>query len=202
VVKPLLDKNADVNVQGGHHGNALQAACARPHVQVVKLLLDKDANVNAQGGFYGNAPQAACDNGHIAVVKLLLNDDADASTAGGRHRNVLNKLAFQGSIALLKLVWPQEMSVDCICDSPGRTPLHLAARGGRIDTMIVLQNFGLDIRATDKRGKNTLAYAASSGSPAAVKFVLEACGMLLYDTADWGSCIGPAKQQTWKSSTC
>jgi hypothetical protein len=43
----LLDKDADVNAQGGEYGNALQAASAGGHEQVVKTLLDKDANVNA-----------------------------------------------------------------------------------------------------------------------------------------------------------
>ncbi|KAI1522222.1 fibronectin type 3 and ankyrin repeat domain protein 1 [Pyrenophora tritici-repentis] len=36
----LLDKGADVNTQGGTYGNALQAASATGHEQVVKTLLD------------------------------------------------------------------------------------------------------------------------------------------------------------------
>lgn len=37
----LLDKGAEINEQGGAVGNALQAASARGHVQIVKLLLNK-----------------------------------------------------------------------------------------------------------------------------------------------------------------
>jgi hypothetical protein len=50
VVKLLLDKGAEINAQGGHYGNALQAASAGGHEAVVKLLLDKgaDARVEAQ----------------------------------------------------------------------------------------------------------------------------------------------------------
>jgi ankyrin repeat protein len=47
----LLDKGAE---QGGHHGNALQAASSRGQEKVVQLLLDKGADVNAQGGEFGN----------------------------------------------------------------------------------------------------------------------------------------------------
>jgi ankyrin repeat protein len=54
-VKLLLDKNADVNAQGGWYGNALYAATLRGHKAIVKLLLNKNADVNAQGGRYGNA---------------------------------------------------------------------------------------------------------------------------------------------------
>jgi ankyrin repeat protein len=64
VVKKLLDKGADVNAQGGHFGNALQAALCGGHEQVVKKLPDKGADVNAQGGQYGNALQAASSRGH------------------------------------------------------------------------------------------------------------------------------------------
>ena len=58
-MKLLLDRGANVNAQGGQHGNALQAASYGGHEKVVELLLDKGADVNAQGGaYYGNALQA------------------------------------------------------------------------------------------------------------------------------------------------
>ncbi|KAF2629421.1 hypothetical protein BU25DRAFT_389615 [Macroventuria anomochaeta] len=87
VVQLLLDNNADVNVQGGRYGNALQAASAGGHEQIVKMLLDKganmlldnDADVNAQGGEYGNALQAASLEGHKEIVKVLLKKGADNS---------------------------------------------------------------------------------------------------------------------------
>jgi ankyrin repeat protein len=41
VVTLLLEKGADVNAQGGHYGNALQAACHGGHDSVVTLLLEK-----------------------------------------------------------------------------------------------------------------------------------------------------------------
>ncbi|KAF2652559.1 HET-domain-containing protein, partial [Lophiostoma macrostomum CBS 122681] len=59
ITRLLLDKGAEVNAQGGHFGNALQAASSMGHKQVVKMLLDKGAEVNAQGGHFGNALQAA-----------------------------------------------------------------------------------------------------------------------------------------------
>jgi ankyrin repeat protein len=42
-VKLLLNKNADVNAQGGHYGNALYAALYRGREQIVKLLLKRGA---------------------------------------------------------------------------------------------------------------------------------------------------------------
>lgn len=50
VVRLLLDKDADVNAQGGLYGNALYAASSRGHEQIVRLLLGKDADVNSNCG--------------------------------------------------------------------------------------------------------------------------------------------------------
>ena len=57
-MKLLLDRGADVNVQGGRYGNALQAAAFGGHEETVELLVSKGADVNLQSGDYGNALQA------------------------------------------------------------------------------------------------------------------------------------------------
>jgi hypothetical protein len=79
VTRLLLDKGANVNVQGECYSNALQAASARGHEAVVKTLLDQGADVNAQGGEYGNALQAASLERHEQIVKTLLD-------AGAHHQ--------------------------------------------------------------------------------------------------------------------
>jgi len=106
VVKMLLNKGADVNAQGGYHGNPLQAASAEDHEAVVKLLLDKGADVNAQGGNYGNALQAASYRGHEAVVKLLLDKGADVTAPGGfyGYGNALQAASAEGHEAVVKLL--------------------------------------------------------------------------------------------------
>ena len=43
MVKTLLDKDAEVNAQGGYYSNALQAASVRGHEQIVKMLLNAGA---------------------------------------------------------------------------------------------------------------------------------------------------------------
>lgn len=47
VVRILLDKGAELNIKGIHHGNALQAASLEGHTSVVQILLNKGAKVNA-----------------------------------------------------------------------------------------------------------------------------------------------------------
>jgi len=52
VVQQLLEKGAEINAQGRHFGNALQAASAGGHKEVVQQLLEKGAKMNAQGEDY------------------------------------------------------------------------------------------------------------------------------------------------------
>jgi ankyrin repeat protein len=68
----LLRNGADVNAQGGRHGNALRAASIGGHESVVRLLLDKGADIKAQTELCGDDLHAAILEGHEAVVELLL----------------------------------------------------------------------------------------------------------------------------------
>jgi ankyrin repeat protein len=63
VVKILLERGADINVQCGKYGNALKAAAVTQNAGVVKMLLEGGAIVNIEGGIYGNVLQAAMHSG-------------------------------------------------------------------------------------------------------------------------------------------
>ncbi|KAK6541415.1 hypothetical protein TWF694_007227 [Orbilia ellipsospora] len=100
----LLENGADVNAQGGYYGNALQAASATGHADVVELLLNKGADINAQGGHYGNALQAASATGHADVVELLLNKGADVNAQGGHYGNALHTACLRGLTDIVELL--------------------------------------------------------------------------------------------------
>ena len=53
-----------VNARSGKYGNALQAASANCHKDVVELLLQADVDVNAQGGIYSNTLYATAVKGY------------------------------------------------------------------------------------------------------------------------------------------
>ncbi|OTA04300.1 hypothetical protein A9Z42_0048730 [Trichoderma parareesei] len=94
VVRMLLARGANVNVQGGKYGTALQAACAGEDTHrsmgIFRLLLERGADVHARGGFYGNAWHAAaaqladseCQND---VLQQLLDLGVDINDAGGKQ---------------------------------------------------------------------------------------------------------------------
>ncbi|KAH7268752.1 hypothetical protein B0J15DRAFT_441888 [Fusarium solani] len=99
-----LIEGADVNAQGGHFSNALQAASSGGHLEVVQLLLDEGAVVNAQGGQYGNALQAASSGGYLEVVQLLLDKGADVNTQGGLYGNALQAASSGGHLEVVQLL--------------------------------------------------------------------------------------------------
>jgi len=63
-IQTLREASSLAAPQGGHYGNALQAASSGGHDKVVRMLMDVGADVNAQGERYGNALQAASSKGH------------------------------------------------------------------------------------------------------------------------------------------
>lgn len=55
VVRYLIPRGADVNVQTPLLGDALQAAAMKGHLSITKILLHFHAKVGNDGGFFGNA---------------------------------------------------------------------------------------------------------------------------------------------------
>jgi hypothetical protein len=108
----LLDKGANVNAQGGHYSNALQAASFKGHKEIVMLLLDKGADVNAQGGFFNNALQAASREGHKEIVMLLLDKGADVNAQGGFFNNALQAALREGYKEIVMLLLDKRADVN------------------------------------------------------------------------------------------
>lgn len=84
IVKMLLDRGADRNLQGGEYGSALQAASFRGHTKTVRILLDHSADANVQGERYGSALAGASTACHIDVARLLILKGVDIQQYGAR----------------------------------------------------------------------------------------------------------------------
>ena len=63
LVEFLFEHGANANLDGGTHGNALQAACFKGKVKVAELLIQYGADPNIHGR-HGNAIQASMNGGH------------------------------------------------------------------------------------------------------------------------------------------
>jgi ankyrin repeat protein len=171
VIHLLLDKGANVNVQGGLCGNALQAASHGGHEQVVKLLLDKGADVNAQSGTFGNALHAASQGGHEQVVKLLLDKGADVNAQGGLYGNALHAASQGGHEQVVKLLLDKGAGVI----AQGRifcNALQAASEGGHEQVVKLLLDKGADVNAQGGSYGNALHAASHGGHEQVVKLLL------------------------------
>ena len=116
IVRILMEKGANVNAQGGEHGNALQAASPQGHAEIVRLLLDNGADVNAQGGKYSNALLAASLKGHAGIVRLLLDKGADMNTEGEKCCHALQTASIQGHAEIVMLLLEKGADANAPCN--------------------------------------------------------------------------------------
>jgi ankyrin repeat protein len=138
-----------VNATGGYYLTPLVAALALGHFRTAKFLHDKGAHPNVSG-FAGTTPlHSAALNGDFEMVQVLLNYKAEVNARNSYGRTALH-YASQGryhegadanfALSLTKIT---RLLLEHGADVNARefdrlTPLHVAARYGRIDVLRVL----------------------------------------------------------------
>ncbi|KAI3149062.1 hypothetical protein DTO046C5_9716 [Penicillium roqueforti] len=157
----LISKEADINVQGGQYGNALQAASVKGHQRIVKLLLDNGADINAQGGQYGYALHAASEGGHQEIVKLLLDNGVDINARGGYCGNALHAASVKGHQEIVNLLLDHGADINAQGGQYGNA-LQAASVEGHQEIVNLLLDNGADINAQGGLYGNAL-HAASKG---------------------------------------
>ncbi len=119
--KLLIEKGADIDVQGGWYGSAIQAAIVFQETKddgesfgesIVKLLLDHGANANTQGGSYDTTLQAASWFGDESIVKLLLDHGANFNIQGCHYGTALQAASWTGCESIVKLLLDNGVSVN------------------------------------------------------------------------------------------
>ncbi|KAK1848398.1 multiple ankyrin repeats single kh domain-containing protein [Colletotrichum chrysophilum] len=190
-----MDVNAViVNAEGGHYGNALQAAAFQGYADIVSHLLKGGANVDAQGGQYKTALAAAVEASHEDVTKILLNWDANVNNGQdilltavlnrktsivglliGKSANV-SREAFKWAcqirnLTTIHLLLKNIQSTDTINYCSKR--LHDACKRGYYDVVQTLIRSKANVNARDWHGLTALYYAASYNHVKIVKLLLE-----------------------------
>ncbi|KIV91422.1 hypothetical protein PV10_05963 [Exophiala mesophila] len=180
-IRKLISLGADVNYQGGFHGNALQAAAANCRADVVRFLLLEGADVNIVGGEYGTALQAAAASDSKEIVSMLLMHSADVHLIGGKFGTALRAGASRSSKDIVSLLLIHGAKVNTTGGNHG-TALHLAAttpgsqKDPSADIARMLLDRGADVSAQDSFLGTPLHVAASTKYKAMVSLLLERGG--------------------------
>jgi ankyrin repeat protein len=162
ILQMLLDRGADVNVEGGHYGSALQAASAGGHNKVVQMLLDRGADVNVHGDYYRSALQAASAGGHEKVVQMLLDRGADVNAQGGEYGSALQAAIVGGNEEIILSLLDAGADVSAQGGKCG-SALYAALYGDYDKAMQTLLDRGASVNAQGREYNNALQSASCGG---------------------------------------
>ncbi|KND89507.1 Ankyrin repeat domain-containing protein 50 [Tolypocladium ophioglossoides CBS 100239] len=201
-VKTLLDHGAEVNLQGGTHGDALNAASMKGHEKIVQLLLDHGADVNLDTALlaasrqghektvqalldhgtdvnvdvwrvsYCNALQAASSGGHEKIVQALLDRGADVNIQGGDYGNALQAASSGGHEKIVQVLLDRGAAVNVQGGYYGNA-LQAASSGGYEKVVRVLLDRGAGVNVQVGYYNNALQAASSGGHEKIVQVLLD-----------------------------
>ncbi|KAJ7049829.1 ankyrin repeat-containing domain protein [Mycena amicta] len=168
----LRPRGEHLSINIGDYSNALQAASAGGHLDVVRLLLEYGADVNAQGRLNRNALQAASEGGHLNIVRLLLEHGADVNAQGGLYGNSLQAASESAGGHLVRLLLEHGADVNAQGGFYGNA-LQAASDGGHLDIVRLLLEHGADVNAQGGLCGSSLQAASASGHLDVVRLLLE-----------------------------
>ena len=169
IVKILLDKGLDVNIQDSYGATPLQVAARNGHEPVVRLLLENEADISTENKKGETALYWAARNGHKTIVGLLLEGGAVVSTKDNEGWNALDWAVLEGNSEIVRELL--EHGVDAENDGRNKA-LVLAAWEGHDDTVQMLLDNGADVNAKDWLGSTPLDWATPVGHETTVRTLL------------------------------
>ncbi|WYZ35511.1 hypothetical protein EsH8_X_000158 [Colletotrichum jinshuiense] len=189
-----LPESANINAQGGWHGNALNVASHRGHRKTVELLLEKGADVHMQGGYYGNALQAASFGGHQEIVDLLLKKGVDINMEGGVYGNALQAAAYQGRQKVVELLLEKGANIHKQGGVYGNALQAAVCQGDQNIVKLLLEK-GADIHMQGGEFGNALQAAAYQGDQEVVGLLLEKGAEINTQGGRYGNALQAAAYQ-------
>ncbi|KAH0542485.1 hypothetical protein FGG08_003156 [Glutinoglossum americanum] len=172
VVRQLLDSGANINAEGGFHGNALHAALRWRHEDVARLLLENGADINAKGVFRGTALHQAVKMGDEVMIKSILEKGVKLNAKDENGATALHEAAKIEGDAILQLLLENGADVNT-SDNSGRSALHEAVKIKNWLSVKLLVEKGADINSRGDRGKTLLHEAVEREDGDTIRLLLE-----------------------------
>jgi ankyrin repeat protein len=162
VVKFLLSKGADANIQRVDGWTPLIDASSNGHVGVARILLEHMGGEGIDTRFSQGKTGLyyAARNGHEDMVALLLSKGASATIASNEGLTPLMQASIEGHVGVARLLLEHMggQGVDTT-DNAGRTALHHAVLSMHDEVLTFLLAKGADPNITDLYGRTALAHA-------------------------------------------
>jgi ankyrin repeat protein len=138
VLKELIDKKVDINIQDDRGYTPLILACYNNHYEAADLLLQAGADVNGYD-FGGNtALMGVSFKGYADIAELLINNGADLDLQHGNGGTALMFAAMFGRNELVKLLLSHGAD-KTILDTRGLSVTDLALQQGNDEAIALLE---------------------------------------------------------------
>lgn len=157
VVKALINKNVDINLDDEHYGTPLEIASSSGNEKVVKLLCEQGAETGTC------ALHEAVLNHHEHIVQLLLEHGADVNVRNKKGDTPLGKAVGYHLEDNIRLLLEHGADVHAR-DRAGGTLLHTAVQTSASEGVILLLfKHGVDAHVQNQMGEAPLQLAERWG---------------------------------------
>ncbi|QMV46176.1 hypothetical protein HC358_03815 [Wolbachia pipientis] len=126
----------------------------------VKDLVSQGASLEAKDNSNNTPLHNACNNGHVKVVEYLVEEGASLKAKNKDGEAPLHvAVQHDGTFEVIEFILSRDLSGINDITNNGRTPLHLAIQGNKLNTVELLLRKGASIAVKDKNGKTPLDLA-------------------------------------------
>lgn len=177
-VKNLLEKGVDPNTKDKINGSTvLHWACFTGNVDITKHLVEKGADIHAKDKQGSTAVHEAAYWGHFSILTYLVDEKSANFNARNIHGDTpLYKAIESAADSKLDVIKYLLDSKQVAVNTRGRfekSPLHLAARYGDLDTVKYLIKKGADVDAINGIGETPVHTAAAWANLPVLKYLVE-----------------------------
>ncbi|MFP3032786.1 MAG: ankyrin repeat domain-containing protein, partial [Wolbachia sp.] len=126
----------------------------------VKALVSQGASLEAKDNSNNTPLHNACNNGHVKVVEYLIQEGASLKAKNKDGEAPLHvAVQHDGTLEVIEFILSRDLSGINNVTNEGRTSLHLAIQGNKLNTVELLLRKGASIAVKDKNGKTPLDLA-------------------------------------------